>query len=148
MSKVLRLLIVSVLAAGCALVQPAGPDGPLVTVEAHGGRCLDGECRTLVAIESDGLVHQIEPVEAEIHRATNEAIDIYRAALAVADFEAIRSRPFTGECPTAFDGQEVIYTFATPSGPERISSCEVEIEPEDPLFAAVNGMLGADLRVR
>ena len=102
----------------------------------------------MVAIEADGRVHQLEPVEAEIHRATNEAIDVYRAALAVADFEAIRSHPFRGECPTAFDGQEVIYTFATPSGPERISSCEVEIEPEDPLFAAVNGILGADLRVR
>jgi len=141
-----RLLVVSVLAAACALAE-APAAGPLVTVEAHGGRCLDGECRTLVAIESDGLVHQIEPVEAEIHRATNEAIDVYRAALAVADFGAIRSHPFSGECPTAFDGQELIYTFATPAGPERISSCEVEIDPEDPLFAAVNGMLGADLRV-
>ena len=146
MSKVLRLLVVSVLAAGCALVE-APAAGPLVTVEAHGGLCPEGECRTLLAIEADGLVHQIEPVEAEIHRATTEAVDAYRAALAVTDFDAIRSRPFTGDCPTAFDGQELIFTFATPAGPERISSCEVEIDPEDPLFAAVNGMLGADLRV-
>ena len=74
MSKVLRLLVVSVLAAGCALVEtPAA--GPLVTVETHGGLCPEGECRTLLAIEADGLVHQIEPVEAEIHRATTEAVD-------------------------------------------------------------------------
>jgi hypothetical protein len=146
MSSMVRLLLFTLLAAGCALVA-SPPSGPLVTVEAHGGRCLQGECRTLAAIEADGLVHQVEPVEAEIHRATNEAIDAYRAALALTDFDAIRARPFTGECPTAFDGQELIYTFATPAGPERISSCEVEIDPEAPLFAAVNGMFGADLRV-
>ena len=140
-----RLLLFTLLTAGCALSPP--PSGPLVTVEAHGGRCLQGECRTLVAIEADGLVHQIEPLEAEIHRATDEAIDAYGAALAVTNFDAIRARPFTGECPTAFDGQELIYTFATPAGPERISSCEVDIDPHAPLFAAVNGMLGADLRL-
>jgi hypothetical protein len=145
MSKVLRLLVVSVLAAGCTLVE--APAGLLVTVEAHGGLCPEGGCRTLLAIEADGLAHQIEPVEAEIHRATNEAIGAYRAALAVTDFDVIRSRPFTGVCPIAFDGHELIFTFATPAGSERISSCDVEIDPEDPLFAAVNGMLGADLSV-
>ena len=142
-----RLLLFALLATGCALVDPSAA-GRLVTVEATGGHCLEGTCRSVVAIEADGLVHQIEPVEAEIHRATDEAIDLYRAALATTDFDAIRSRPFTGECPTAFDGQELIYTFATSAGPERISSCEVEIDPEDPLFTAVNGMLGADFRVR
>jgi hypothetical protein len=147
MPSVVRLLVIALFAAGCALVE-APAAGPLVTVEAHGGMCLEGECRSFVAIEADGLVHQIEPVEAEIHRATNEAIDVYRAALAITDFDLIRSRQFTGECPTAFDGQELIYTFATPAGPERISSCETEINPEDPLFTAVNGILGADLRVR
>jgi hypothetical protein len=147
MSSLVRLLGLALLAAGCALVPSTAANGPLLTVEAHGGRCMEGECRTVLAIEPDGLVHQIEPVEAEIHRATNEAIDVYRAALAISDFDAIRSRPFTGECPTAFDGQELVYTFATPAGPERISWCEVEIDPGDPLFAAVNGMLGADLRV-
>ena len=147
MVSVVRLLVVALFAAGCALVQPPAPEGPLVTVEATGGLCPGGMCRSVIAIESDGLAHQIEPVEAEIHRATNEAIDAYRAALAVTSFDVIRSRPFTGVCPIAFDGQELIYTFATSAGPERISSCEVEIEPEDPLFAAVNAMLGADLRL-
>jgi hypothetical protein len=146
MSKIFRLLIVSVLAAGCALVD-APTTGPLVKVEATGGLCPAGTCRSVIAIEADGLAHQIEPVETQIHRATNDAIDAYRAELAVTDFDAIRSRPFTGLCPIAFDGQELIFTFATSAGPERISSCEVEIDPEDPLFAAVNGMLGGDLRV-
>ena len=144
MAHVIRFALLALVVAGCALV-PSPGDGRLVTVEAHGGRCVEGECRRVFAIESDGLVHQLEPDEAEIHRVTDETIDVYRAALSVTDFNAIRSRPFTGECPTAFDGMEVVYTFATPSGPERIASCEVEIDRQAPLFVAVDAILGANV---
>jgi hypothetical protein len=144
MAHVIRVALLALVVAGCALVSsPAG--GRLVTVEAHGGHCREGECRRVFAIESDGLVHQIEPDGAEIHRVTNETIDVYRTALSITDFNALRSRPFTGECPTAFDGMEVIYTFETPSGTERIASCEVEIDRQAPLFVAVDAILGANV---
>ena len=144
MAHVIRFALLALVVVGCALV-PSPANGRLVTVEAHGGRCVEGECRRVFAIESDGLVHQLEPDEAEIHRVTDETIDVYRAALGVTDFNAIRSKPFTGECPTAFDGMEVVYTFATPSGPERIASCEVEIDRQAPLFVAVDAILGANV---
>jgi hypothetical protein len=144
-ARMLRLVLVSFLLSGCALVPSPADSGPLVTIEAHGGRCVDGECRRVVAIESDGRVHQTEPEEAELHQVTAETIDVYRAALGITDFDAIRSRPFIGECPTAFDGQEVIYTFATPTGTERIASCEVEIDRQAPLFVAVDAILGANV---
>ena len=140
----IRLLLTALVVAGCALV-PSPAHGRLVTVEAHGGRCPEGECRRVFAIESDGLVHQLEPDEAEIHRVTDETIEVYRAALSITDFNAIRSRPFTGECPTAFDGIEVVYTFETPAGPERIASCEVEIDRQAPVFVAVDAILGANV---
>ena len=117
MTRVYRVALVALVIAGCALVPSPAESGRLVTVEAHGGRCLDGECRRVVAIESDGLVHQLEPDEVEIHRVTDKTVDVYRAALGITDFDVIRSRPFTGECPTAFDGMEVIYTFATAGAP-------------------------------
>lgn len=145
MARMIRLLLSAVVGAGCALVPSPADGGRLVTVEAHGGRCPEGECRTVFAIESDGLVHQLEPDEAEIHRVTDQTIDAYRAALSVTDFNAIRSRPFTGDCPTAFDGMELIYTFATPAGPERIASCDVEIDRQAPLFVAVDAILGANV---
>jgi len=142
MTHVIRLLFLAVVVVGCALVPPPA-DVRLVTVEAHGGRCPDGECRTVFAIESDGLVHQLEPVELDVHRVTDKTVDVYRAALGTTDFDAIRSRRFTGECPTAFDGMEVVYTFETAAGPERISSCEVEIDRQAPIFVAVDAILGA-----
>lgn len=63
--------------------------------------------------------------------------------LSVADFEALGSRPFTGECPVNFDGQELIYTFYGATGEIRLASCEVELDPSHPLFAAIEAGLGA-----
>ena len=144
MSTMVRLLLVALLAAACALVPPP-TDGPLVTVEATGGHCREGTCRSVVAIEADGRVHQTEPAQTEIHQVTSESIDVLRAAIDATDFAAIRSRPFTGECPTAFDGQELVYTVATAHGRERIASCDVEVDPQAPLFTAIHAILGASV---
>jgi hypothetical protein len=62
-------------------------------------------------------------------------------AVKTTNFDAIRARKFTGECPTAYDGQETIYEFGTPTGTERIASCETEIDPNQPVFAAVRAAL-------
>ena len=141
MASVVRLLLIALFAAGCALVE--GPAAsPLVTVEATGGHCLEGTCGSLVAIEADGRVHQIEPAEMAIQQVPSDAIVSLQTAIGITDFEAIRARPFTGDCPTAFDGQELVYTFATAHGPERIASCDVEVDPQAPLFAAIHGILG------
>lgn len=142
----LAVLVLAVAAAvlpgGCALLQPA-PSGPLVTIEAHGGLCPEGECRSLVAIERDGRLHRLAPDTGEMATLEPRIVTAIEVAIASTDFAALRSRPFTGTCPTAFDGQELIYTFATPSGEERLASCEVEIDSAHPLFVAVGAALGA-----
>ena len=63
--------------------------------------------------------------------------------VATADFEAIKSRPFKGDCPTAYDGQETVYTFGAPGGFETIASCTVAIDSSLPLFAAVDAVIAA-----
>ena len=68
-------------------------------------------------------------------------------AIGITDFEAIRSQPFLGMCPTAFDGQELVYTVATAHGPERIASCDVEVDQQAPLFAAIHSILDDSLPV-
>ena len=70
-----------------------------------------------------------------------EVIESLQTEVEQADYVAIRGRPFTGECPTAFDGQEVIYTFHVTTGDREIASCEVAIDPADPLFVAVEAAL-------
>jgi hypothetical protein len=117
--------------------------GPLVTVTVHGGECPEGACGGTTVIERNGRVHQIAPVAAELGALDPNALTALGAAVNTADFEAIRARPFTGECPVAFDGQEFIYEFGTPGGTERIATCETELDPDDPLFVAMSAARAA-----
>ncbi len=119
----------------------AAAAGSLVTVETRGGECPRGACGGTIAVEADGRVHALEPSPAELGTVPESTVEGLATEIAQADFAALKSRPFTGECPTAFDGQETIYTFTTPSGVERIASCEFVVDPEHPLFVAVSAAL-------
>jgi len=117
--------------------------GPLVTVTTRGGECPDGRCGSTVVIERNGQVHQTVPVEATLGTVPADALAALDASIKTTDFDVTRSRKFNGQCPTAYDGQEVIYEFGAPGGTERIASCETEIDPNHPVFAAVTAVLAA-----
>ena len=51
-------------------------------------------------------------------------------------------KPFTGECPIAFDGQKQIFEFSVGSTTQRLDSCESELDWSSPLFIAMVGALG------
>ena len=57
------------------------------------------------------------------------------------DFDAVRARPFTGECPVGLRWPGVIYEFGAPGGIERIATCETDVDPNHPLFLAVTAAL-------
>jgi hypothetical protein len=131
--------------AGCTttLVSMLPGTGPLVTVRLEGGMCPEGLCQAAWVLERDGrILTDAEPPEA-LGQAPGEAMTALVAAVGAADFNAIRSRPFTGECPTAYDGQEIILEFHAPSGVQRVASCEVEIDWTSPLFAATVAALSS-----
>jgi hypothetical protein len=59
--------------------------------------------------------------------------------LASTNFAQIKSRPFTGTCPIAFDGNELIYNMQLKSGvSEELSSCKVIIPGNSLLFQQLN----------
>jgi hypothetical protein len=117
----------------------------LVTIETRGGECPNGPCGSVVAIEADGRVHQLRPTDLVIGQVPREILDALRIEIDQTNFSLIESRPFTDLCPTAYDGQETIYIFTVGLGTafERIASCEVEVDPSDPLFVAVSAALAA-----
>ena len=139
------IALVAVLATACSSV-PGLPStiasGSLVTVETRGGECLDGPCGSKTAIERDGRVHSLAPAAAELGQVPPDVLTALDAAIKTTDFAILKGRPFTGECPVNFDGQEIIYEFGAPSGTERIASCEVEVDYGLPLFVAVSTALG------
>jgi hypothetical protein len=89
------------------------------------------------AIEPDGRVHATAPERLELGSLPDAALEALVAEISATEFAALRSHPFTGTCPVAFDGQETVYTFTTAAGTERIASCEVVVDLTTPLFVAI-----------
>ena len=110
--------------------------GPLVTITVRGGECPEGACGGTTVIERDGRVRQTAPAGADLGQVPPDVLTALDAAIKTTDFEVIRARPFTGECPVNFDGQETIYEFGAPSGAERIATCETDVDMDHPLFLA------------
>jgi hypothetical protein len=128
---------------------PAAPtpseavDGVSVSVQTLGGHCLQGACGGTITIEPDGRAHQVEPEPKELGTVPHEIMEALIVEVQQADFDAIRSRPFTDTCPIAFDGQQVIYSFSIVTHDERIDSCEVVVDPANPLFIAVDAAIAS-----
>jgi len=117
--------------------------GPLVSVTVRGGECPEGACGGTTVIERDGRVHQTAPGPVEIGRLPDNLLTALDAAVKTTEFDVIRARPFTGECPVNFDGQEFIYEFGAPSGTQRIATCETQIDENHPLFVAMDAVMAA-----
>ena len=120
----------------------ATPVGPLVTVEVHGGLCASAPCGTTIYVERDGRVHQAAKPPNDLGTVPPVALAGLTAAINATDFTAVKRHLFSGQCPTAADGQEYVFEFAAPSGAQRIASCEVAIDFGSPLFVAVSTALG------
>lgn len=123
------------------MLAPESASGPLLTVEARGGHCREGPCESVLVIERDGRVHRTKPQAEEVGRLEPGQVAALEAAIRAADFERIQGRPFTGECPTAYDGQELVYEFSAGTGVQRVASCEIDIDAGDPLWVTVEGIL-------
>jgi hypothetical protein len=146
MTKPLRggpalLIILVVLLSACqsipavASLAPVAA-GPLVTVTVRGGECPEGACGGTTVIERDGRIHQTAPTAADLGQVPPDVLTALDAAIKTTDFDVVRARPFTGECPVNFDGQEQIFEFGAPGGVERVATCETEVDMEHPLFLA------------
>ena len=148
MSTRIRAMVVAIalFGAGCSpAVASLLPEanGPLVTVTTRGGECPEGACGSTLLIERDGRLRQAAPGDVVLGQVPADTLAALDGAIKTADFAAIRSRNFTGECPVNFDGQELIYEFGAPGRVERIASCETEIDPDHPLFQAVQEALAS-----
>ena len=55
-------------------------------------------------------------------------------------FAVVRSVPFAGECPTAYDGRKHVYAFPARGGDVVIDSCEFDLS-QGPATKAVDAAL-------
>ncbi len=138
------IVLVAVAALGACSGQAStpAPEGALMAVQTRGGMCPEGACETTIYVERDGLIHQAAKLPNQLGLVPATALTELEQQIAATDFDEVRSHPFTGNCPTAFDGQEVVFEFATTQGVERIESCQVAIDYASPLFSAVVNAVG------
>ena len=136
------LVVATLTLAGCTSNVPVPLTGPLLTVEIRGGMCPVGACDNSVILERDGRVHAAAKPPNDMGQVDGQAMAALTAAMQATDWAALKSHPFTGECPIAFDGQELVFEFSVGSGPQRIASCAFEIDWGHPLFVAVGVALG------
>jgi hypothetical protein len=162
-AAVLGAILVATVTAGCNLLPglagspaptaspgpsaTAAPAGPLVSVEIRGGMCIDGACGATVVLDTDGRVRTAAKPPIDLGTVPEEDVSGLAALIEATDFAAIRANPFTGTCPIAYDGQEVVYEFTTSDGVERIESCVTEVNPRHPLFAAVTAVLASFISI-
>ena len=103
---------------------------PLLSIETKGGECPSGLCTRLVNVEGDGRLHEVIPKDQVIGRAPPALVDALQVEIERADYRLILSQPFTGTCPTAYDGQQLIYTFHVSTGDRTVDTCKVAIDPD------------------
>ena len=132
------------LLAGCnAASNLAVPgSGPLLTVRLEGGLCMDGPCDSAVVLERDGRVHDGATPPNHLGQVSGEAYTALDAAIRATNFADMRAKPFTGECPIAFDGQKQVFEFSVGTSTERLDSCESELDWSSPLFITMVAALG------
>jgi hypothetical protein len=168
-TRALFLAVIALLVAGCSSDRNMPPPNPtptttppaasatplpspkasrpafaLVTIETRGGHCRTGPCGRLVNIEGDGRIHEVIPTDRVTGQVPQPLLDALRTEIEQANYPLLQSRPFTGDCPTAYDGQETVYTFHAPSGDEELASCTVAIDENHPLFLAVAATLALE----
>ncbi len=138
---VLTGLLVAAVVAGCDLFRAVQPSSAiLVRVETSGGECPQGACANRWEIRRDGVVISAGAAVPDIDP---QVLTRIIASIDSADWTAILARPFTGECPKNFDGQEHIFTFPTAAGDVVVASCTTQIDPGQEPFESILSALFA-----
>lgn len=119
------------------------PFSTLASVEQRGGECPAATCDTTVYLDADGRIHVSAKPPNDVGTATPEQVQALASAITATDFGALRKPAFSGSCPTAYDGQELVFTFTTAAGTERLASCESTLDYRAPVFRALAAALGA-----
>jgi hypothetical protein len=128
-----------------ALAQQAMPTPKseifLVKIQFRGGMRATATIPELL-IRPDGLYRSsngVSPPKSGF--LSNQELRLLKQRIKQADFKAIKSKPFQGTCPIAYDGTEIVYLFQlhqVHQGVEEISTCKYAINGKSPLFQQLN----------
>ena len=111
----------------------------LVKIYSHGGLCVAGsECQAATTIESDGKVTTDGKLVKTLSKTEVENLV---AKINATNFKAIESTKFTGTCPIAYDGPEMVYTFNVAGSAHVLASCKVVIDNNSEPFVSIHKLI-------
>ncbi len=117
------------------VVSPA-PVTFLASRAATGGMCAGGACDVTFSVSSDGtwtLTSSDATSAGTLSPSATAALVDATTATEIAD-----APPFTGTCPTAYDGNELVYAWRDAAGAtQTVSACDRAIADDDPLVVAL-----------
>lgn len=137
------LVVLALLLTGCASVPAVPADAPstpapptlVVKAESRGGLCVTGSmCESSTIVMSDGAWTRV--TNGDVRTGTVRAERVAALTDAVEATGLASAPPFTGTCPIAYDGQEIVLTWLDDGEPVTVASCEREFDPDDPLVVA------------
>lgn len=114
----------------------------LVKIEYTGGTCPNGKsCYNYKVITKDAVYFK-----NGVKVSTVNKTDVTKLSLEIdkANWALIRSKPHVGTCITTVR-EEIIYTFYTRHGEEKISDCATEIDFNLPLFKLIPTILPTNM---
>jgi hypothetical protein len=107
------------------VVSPSAASGAIAfTVSLSGGECPNGPCGSEYVVHVDGSVNG--PADA-LMTIPQDQMDVIADQVGRTNWDVVRSVPFTGQCPTAYDGQKRVYAFPARGGDVVVDSCEVDL---------------------
>lgn len=113
------------------------PEAVLASVSATGGLCPDATCASVFTVHGDGAWTQTTGGQVEQGGTLPSQTLTYLTA-AIASTTILSAPAFTGTCPIAYDGVELVYSWTGPDGDtHEVSSCDTAIPPDDPLVVAL-----------
>jgi hypothetical protein len=115
---------------------------PLVKVTTTGGMCVYVACGAVTTVDTLGnLIRKDGSGKESIKKIDFTEISDLRSLVEGTNYEGMRRFPFTGTCPTAYDGTQYIYEFYVHGKVEILDMCKTNINYDDPLFVSLMKIL-------
>jgi hypothetical protein len=134
--RICAVIITFLFLKGDVLADPSHQKQMLVQVKTEGGLCVKSgrECVSNVMIYNDGSCEITDESGSHLKKSIN-ASDLKELVQLIEEtnFKKIKSKPFVGTCPRAYDGSEIIYTVNYDGKNEVISTCTYQTEDMKPL---------------
>ena len=114
-------------------------DTLLASRTAQGGRCVNGLCERRYRVYVDGRWDYVANTRSSEGHLSPDDLAALQAA--VDTTRILDADPFTGLCPTAWDGSEIVYVWFDDDGRHEESTCTREIPDTDPLVEVLERLV-------